>query len=475
MSESVQSLFYSILIAVLLHVGFSGSASAQTPLSSSAVIIGNISIEGNHKTRSSIILREMAVRTGDTLAAASLNDLLEIDRRKIINTNLFVTVDMVPQLNPDSVRTDIKVQIKERWYLIALPVFQLADRNFNEWWYDRNRDLRRTIYGAYVSYGNVSGRGDRLRLITEFGFIPKFEVAYSLPYIDKAQKTGITVGASYSLNKTMAHRTWMDKLDYLSSENKNRERFYTYIAFTRRNKYYTFHSVDLRWSTTSISDTIARLNPAYMLDGRTLQRYFQLTYSLAYDKRDNTQYPLLGQSAGVQISKIGLLPSDDVNMAYMSGSYRKYFSLGKNWYANTGLRARVSVPRRQPYLQTIGLGYRNDLVRGYELYVVDGQSYGLIKSEIKYRLFSVRKHFPWVPIKQFNTLPLAVYINTFADAGYVRNNVPELSRTHLGNTMLYGAGTGLDIVTFYNIVARFNVNINAEGDRRFFFNLAREF
>ncbi|REA59053.1 outer membrane protein assembly factor [Dyadobacter luteus] len=475
MCRSVKSLFHYIFFAILIFAGLPGTVSAQTDSLTSPIVIGDIIIEGNHKTRSPIILREMAVKTGDTISPASLPELLEIDRRKIINTNLFVTVDMLPQLNADSVRTDVKVLIKERWYLIALPVFQLADRNFNEWWYDRNRDLSRTIYGAYVSYGNVTGRGDRLRLITEFGFIPKFEIAYSLPYLDKAQKTGITVGASYSMNKTMAHRTWMDKLDYLSSENKNKERFYTYIALTRRNKYYTFHSVDLRWSTSNISDTIARLNPAYMLDGRTSQKYFQLTYSFSYDKRDNTQYPLLGQSAGIQLSKIGLLPTDDVNMGYLYGSYRKYFSLGKNWYANTGVRARLSVPRRQPYLQTIGLGYRNDLVRGYELYVVDGRSYGLLKSEIKYRLFSIRKHFPWIPIKQFNTLPLAVYINTFADAGYVRNNYPELSRTRLGNTMLYGAGTGLDIVTFYNIVARFNVNINAEGDRRFFFNLAREF
>jgi outer membrane protein assembly factor BamA len=475
MYKSVKSLFQYILSAVLIHLSLAGTTSAQSQSSKADIIIGDIIIEGNYKTRSSIILREMAIHTGDTVTAAGVPELLEIDRRKIINTNLFVTVDMLTQLNADSLRTDIKVLIKERWYLIALPVFQLADRNFNEWWYDRNRDLSRTIYGAYVSYGNVTGRGDRLRLITEFGFIPKFEVAYSLPYIDKAQKTGITVGASYSLNKTMAHRTWMDKLDYLSSEEKNKDRFYTYIALTRRNKYYTFHSVDLRWSTTQISDTIARLNPAYMLDGRTAQKYFQVTYSFSYDKRDNAQYPLSGQSAGIQLSKIGLLPTDDVNMGYLYGSYRKYFSLGKNWYANTGVRTRVSVPGRQPYLQTIGLGYRNDLVRGYELYVVDGQSYGLIKNEIKYRLFSIRKYFPWVPIKQFNTLPLAVYINTFADAGYVCNNYPELSRTRLGNSMLFGAGTGLDVVTFYNIVARFNVNINAEGDRRFFFNLAREF
>lgn len=439
------------------------------------IIVGDVHVEGNYKTKSLIILREMAVHTGDTIPPGQLQEVLEIDRRKIINTNLFITVDMLTKPNPDSIRTDIRVVVKERWYFIALPVFQLADRNFNEWWYDRNRDLKRTIYGVYLSYGNVTGRADKLRFIAEFGFIPKFEVAYSLPYIDKAQKTGITLGSSYSMNKTMAKRTWGDKLDYLSSEEKNRERFYSYVTLTRRNKYYTFHSLDLRWSTTKISDTIALLNPNYLLNGRTKQNYFQLTYSFSYDKRDNAQYPLQGQSGGIQFSKIGLLPSDDVNLGYFYGSYRQFLPISNRWYANAGVRGRFSIPKRQPYLQTTGLGYRNDLVRGYELYVIDGQDYALVKSEIKYRLFSVKKHFSWIPVRQFNTIPIAAYINTFADAGYVKNSYPELSKTGLGNSMLFGAGTGLDVVTFYNIVARFNININAEGDRRFFFNLAREF
>ncbi|QRR04305.1 BamA/TamA family outer membrane protein [Dyadobacter sandarakinus] len=451
-------------------------ASAQVPVGdSTTILIGNVTVEGNHRTRTSIILREMAIKAGDTLTSAALPENLEVDRRKIINTNLFVTVDLLTQPNADSSRTDIRVVVKERWYFIMLPVFQLADRNFNEWWYDRKRDLSRTIYGVYLSYGNVSGRADKLRFIAEFGFIPKFEVAYTLPYLDKAQKTGITIGTSYSVNKTTAFRTWNDKLDYLSSEAINRNRFYTYVSITRRNKYYTFHTADLRWSYTGISDTIATLNPNYLRDSRRSQRYFQLTYSFSYDKRDNFQYALQGQSLGLQVSKMGLLPTDDVDMLYFYGSYRKYLKLSGRWYMNTGLRGRISFPARQPYLQTVGLGYRNDLVRGYELYVVDGQRYVLTKNEIKYKLFSFQKQLSFIPVKQFNTIPLAAYLNFFADAGYVKNHYPELSNTKLGNSMLYGGGTGLDVVTFYNILARFNLSLNGKGERRFFFNIVREF
>ena len=474
MNQPLRYIQITILAILVFTVSLSYSQTIVADKDQN-VIIGNVIVEGNVRTRGNIILREMAIKTGDTISAQQLPEKIEIDRRKVVNTNLFVTVEILPKPNEDSIHTNIHIILKERWYLIVFPVFSLADRNFNEWWYDRNRDIRRTIYGVYMSYGNLTGRNDKLRFLAEMGFIPKFDLSYSLPYIDKAQKTGITVGASYSLNKSMAFRTWKDKLDFVSSESINKERFITYVSLTRRNKYYTFHSLDLRYSHANISDTIAALNPNYLLNKRTKQNFFQLSYSFTYDRRDNAQYALRGQTAGLQISKLGLLPSDDINQVYVYGSYRKYIPIAKRWYANTGFRFRVSGPKRQPYLQTIGLGYRNDLVRGYELYVIDGQDYALIKNELKFRLFSIQKHFDWIPVKQFNTIPLAAYLNTFADAAYVQNKYPELSNTRLGNKALYGAGAGLDLVTFYNIVARMNLTFNAKGERRFFFNVFREF
>ncbi len=444
------------------------------------VLIGSVSIEGNYRTRTPIILREMALKPGDTLRRSELPDRLEIDRRKIVNTNLFVTVEM--QTLPQEATTedatevvDIRVVVKERWYFLAIPVFQLADRNFNEWWYDRDRDLRRVTYGLYMSYNNLTGRADRLRFLAEFGFIPKYEMTYSVPYIDKAQKLGITTGVSYTTNKSMPYRTWRDKLDYFNSENLNRERFYTFVSLTRRNKFYTFHSVDFRWNYIGLSDTITALNPHYLLGGRSLQQYFQLSYILSHDRRDNVQYPLRGRIGGFQVSKLGLLPTDNVNLAYLYGWYRHYIPISKRWFANSGIRGRISLPRRQPYLQTLGLGYRSDLVRGYELYVVDGQHYALLQNELKFKLFDIQKHFSWIPLQQFNTIPLATYLNTFADAGYVRNFYPERSNTRLGNTLLYGVGMGLDVVTFYNMTARFNVTVNGNGEQRFFFNFGRQF
>jgi outer membrane protein assembly factor BamA len=301
---------------------------SKSPDSTALLTVNNVSVEGNYRTRTTIILREMALEPGDTLTEKELIERLEIDRRKIINTNLFITVELVYFPDPrDSSQVNIRVIVKERWYFVVLPVFQLADRNFNEWWYDRNRDFRRTTYGLYLSYKNLTGRADRLNLEANFGFVPRYQISYSVPYIDKAQKTGITAGMSYTTNKTLAYRTWEDKLDFFDSENLNRERFLTFVSLTRRNKFYGFHGLDLRWNYLQLSDTLRRLNPNYLLGARKEQHYFQLTYTYAYDRRDNVQYPLRGYRYGVQASKLGLLPSDDINQSFLLAWGNRYVPL----------------------------------------------------------------------------------------------------------------------------------------------------
>ena len=373
----------------------------------------------------------------------------------------------------DSSVVNIRVVVKERLYLVILPVFTLADRNFNEWWYDRKRDLRRTTYGLFVNYNNLTGRADQLRLSAEFGFVPSYGISYYNPYIDKAKKTGLSVGMSYATNKSLPFRTWNDKLDFFNSEQLNRERFITSLKLSRRNRFYGVHLLDLRWVSVQLSDSVARLNPNYLLDSRTSQQYFQFTYSYGYDRRDNVQYPLRGFRYGVSATKQGLLPGGDINQASLFGWYNRYYALGKRWFFNSGLSARASSPLRQPYAQTVGLGYKSNLVRGYELYVIDGQHFALWDNELKYRLFDFEKTFPWIPVRQLNTIPVTAYVKTFADLGYVRNYYPELSNSRLGNRLLPGAGLGLDVVTFYNMVIRANYTVNGQGEGRFFFQVGR--
>lgn len=462
---------YIILIVAGIFLARQARAQAD---STRTTVVREIFLEGNFRTRQPIIFRELALSAGDTVRLSELPGLLETDRRKVINTNLFVTVNFETEFSADSSFVDLRLKMKERWYIFGLPVFQLADRNFNEWWYDRNRDFSRITYGAYISHNNVSGRNDRLRLLVELGFVPKYEISYTFPYIDRKMKVGLSGGASYITNKALAFRTWNDKLDFMPGENITRRRFYVYLSPFYRSRFYGFHTMDLRWVNTTIADTVLTRNPNYLFDGETRQRYFQLTYTYNFNKRDIGQYPLRGFNVVFQASKRGVLPGDDVNQGYVYGIYRHFFPLGGKFFFNSGVRLRASFPGKIPYVNMVGLGYRLDLVRGYELNVVDGQHYGVFQNELKYRLFETEKTIKWLP-RQFGTIPLALYLNTYADAGYINNSVPEWSNSRLANKLLAGAGIGLDFVTFYNLVYRLNYSFTAEKERRLFFSVAREF
>jgi outer membrane protein assembly factor BamA len=374
---------------------------------------------------------------------------------------------------------DVTVTMKERWYWFVYPVFDLADRNFNEWFYDRGHDFRRTIYGLRLSNRNLTGHADRLGLVAQAGFTRLLSASYAWPYLDKAQTLGLSALVSYATNRDVAYASLGDKLAYLSIDGELRQRTYAGLTLTRRQGFYRFHALGVAISNNSVSDTVARLNPNYFGNGQTRQRYLQLGYSFSYDRRDNVVYPLRGVFAGASINQTGLWPDSGPRITDLGLTLTRYWPLSKpgaaqRFFVAGGLRAAVSLADRIPYYNLRGLGYGNDLVRGYELYVINGQQFLLSKNSLKFQLFNVRKYYRWVPLRQFNTVPIAAYLSLYADAGYVRSTGIEQYRSTLANRLLFGGGAGIDVVTFYNLVFRLNASVNREGQRGFFFNLSRD-
>ena len=443
--------------------------------STSKIAVRSVQIVGLQKTRLNVIEREYSVHEGDTLSKNELEKKVELDRQKIWNTNLFLTLQ--PKISIDSTnQADILYTVKERFYILALPVISLADRNFNEWWYDRGRDFGRLIYSIHGTYDNFTGRRDKLRIRAEFGFIPRLEISYQRPYIDKAQKTGYTIGITRIVNRNLAYRTNTDKLVFLSVENRTRERIVPFLTLQHRPKFYGTHYFGISYSRSKLSDTIASLNTNYFLNGQTKQNYVQLAYTYLYDRRDNSQYPLLGKVWSVQVVRSGVLPSDNVNIWESTINWAEFKPLSTRWFFSYNAEAKVSTPLRQPFLQTRGLGYFNDLVRGYELYVIDGQHYAYAHTNLRYKLFDRVFKLKFLNrLKQFNALPIAVYPNIYLDAGYVKNYYPELNNSKLANRTLVGGGIGLDFVTWYNFVLRLNYSTNHLGEWRPYFLIGREF
>jgi outer membrane protein assembly factor BamA len=458
----------NFIIVLGLVFSYSLNISAQDFLE-----ITDILVSGNKRTKTNIILREVSVKIGDTVNVNNLEKVITRSKQNIINTNLFLTVDITQTTDNDEVK--LQIIVKERWYILALPIVFLADRSFNEWWYERDRDLKRITYGINAKHFNLTGNNDQLRLKAYTGFIPYYELSYGKPYIDKRQRIGIRFGAFYSTQRTMVYRTWNDKLDFYPSENRMRERKSAFFELRLRNALYHFHTVYIGYTKAKITDSISQLNPNYFGKNITKQNYVSLIYDYRFDKRDNRQYPLKGDLFYTQLSNFLVTSQRKYNQTDLFAFYGKFLSLGKKFYLETNIRAKVSTPKKQNYSLLTGLGFNNNLVRGYELYVIDGQHTAVGKATIKYQLLNRSFDFGNIlPIKEFRSIPLAIYPNAFLDFGAVKNYYPELSNSKLSNKLLKGGGVGVDFVTWYNLNLKMYYSINQMAEKKFYFTMYRD-
>jgi outer membrane protein assembly factor BamA len=427
-------------------------------ISSGYVIIREISIEGNRRTKERIILRELSFKTGDTIAVESIEKVLLLNRNRIFNTGLFVITKL--ELSGDSVYKKINIRLKERFYTYPIPIFELADRNFNEWWQQRGHDIHRTNIGINFQQKNVRGRNETLKIKAQAGFTKKVELGYFIPYLNKNQKTGLSVMVSYSTNKKVAFETDSHKLNYTESDENLRKRFYTTLTLSHRGKFYQTHFASLSFFYNTIDDTIAFLNPRYFLNSRTSQAYFSLKYAFLRDFRDQAFYALKGSYLRLEAEKLGLGIFHDINQINFRVEYAKYFKPGKKVFLSAGFIQKISFPYVQPYYNFKSMGYDRDYVSGYELYVIDGQHFSLAKVNLKYQLFSANLKADPLPFNQFRTIPFAIYVKAYSDGGYVVDNTYNPKNTRLANKFLLGGGVGLDFVTYYDLVFRVEYSIN---------------
>ncbi|WP_420387515.1 BamA/TamA family outer membrane protein [Roseivirga sp.] len=434
------------------------------------VTIGKIYITGNKRTLRSIILRELNFEEGQTLKMKDLATTIELDQQKLINTRLFVTAEIVP-LFLSSNNAEILIRVQERWYIFPVPIFKLADRNFTEWWVNQNRDFSRVNYGLQLYHLNFSGRNDKLVLRTQFGFTKQYSFQYSIPYINKEQTAGLTLSTSFATNKTVSYSSDGHRLQFVESDNTIRRLFSSSGALTFRPSFYNRHTFSLGYNRATIADDVLILNDQYFGQGSTLQEYFAFAYSFVHDKRDYVAYPLTGTRFSGSISQLGLGIFDDIDMFSARIDYSTYTQLGEKLFWANSVDIYKNFASDIPYLVRSGFGYNPDFIRGYERYVVESDFLGAYRTSMRYQILKgVKELNPRSMIDQFRTLPYAFYIKLFMDAGYAGDPLAVNSNNFFNNKWIGSVGAGLDIVTYYDFVIRFEYSVNREGNTGFFVN-----
>lgn len=438
------------------------------------VTINNVVVIGNRITKSDIILREVDVEKGQIIYYPDLIKQLEIDEQRVNNLQLFNTVEVKP-IELDSDEVIIIIEVTERWYIFPIPIFELVDRNFNVWWEQMNRDLSRTNYGIRLYQRNFRGRNEKLRLTAQFGFTKKFGINYSIPYLDRAQRHGLIIDAEYSENKNIPLFTDNHIQEFFDGENVLYSSTEAGLTYVHRPTFQSFHYFSLTYFNNQIADTVAELNPNYFRFGSTRQRYFDFSYVFIRDMRDVQAYPLKGFYLEAKFRQQGLGIYNDLSISEIRLRYGHYFDLKKDWYLSNFSSATVSTPDQQPYANYRAIGTRANIVRGYELYLIEGPHLFLNKTTLKKRIISIRETINAMPLRQFRHFPLDVYLKTYVDLGYVRNYENYSDNIRLSNTFLAGTGLGIDVHTFYDMVVRLEYSINRDMERGFFLHLRKEF
>lgn len=468
----------SVLLFFIL-IYFIGNAQVYTipsvdSASQKTIIIRNIILIGNYTTQNNIITREITFAFLDTLVEAKLYKKIHFSQQNLMNTGLFNFVDF-RKLDIDSTHIDIYVMLTERWYFWPIPLFEIADRNFNIWW--KTKDYNHLNYGTYLIKYNFRGRRETLQAKLQFGFSQQFSLQYDLPYLNKKQTIGMGFVSYLTRNHEIYYGSENNKLlFYRDDKNFVRKDFQLRYNFSYRPNIYNWHKVEIRYYNANIQDTITKIATRYFTNNTSKTEIITAAYSFDRDRRDYKPYALKGYRFTVDVSKIGLnlLKNENSNYSKIEVTAEKHQPITKKINYSIYGKAKWTSTNNIPYYLQRGLGFL-DVVRGYDYYVIDGQQFALFKNGFKYELFSNKKvELGAFKNDRFRKAFYAFYLDVFADAGFVKDNLYQ-QKNKLANKWLYGYGAGIHFITIYDIVLRLEVARNANKETGFYINVGAPF
>jgi outer membrane protein assembly factor BamA len=471
--KHISNTYFLIFFSMLLIFFYGNLPSSQANIlsnSGDSLQVKDILILGNKKTKEHVILREMTFEKGDYILSGNIDTLIQINRNQILNLQLFLEVDVVYRRVS---KQDISfvIVLKERWYTIPSLFLELADRNLNEWWYLYDHKLNRVEYGLMLTQNNCWGKNEQFSVLFQGGFSQQLYASYKIPYFAKKKKLGLLIIAQYLRNREFAFTTdQKNHLTYFRLDDFIRRRMKFNAELSFRNKIYLTQFLDLSFNLDEVADTFATLNPLYLANNKQLQRYFALNYVMELNRTDIHYYPSKGYYAKLELSKQGLGVYQDVNYFSLSGQFSFYKPIKKSLNWSSQLALKYSHSKEQTFLLAPNLGYEGVYARTFEYYVIKGQAYFLNRNELKYQVFDKSFYLKFIRLPKFNKIPVVMYVKAFADDAYVYDKSHFVSYK-LQNKWLLSGGLGFDLVSYYDLVFRFEYGWNNLGEQGFFIHV----
>lgn len=433
--------------------------------------IHQIIIEGQRRTKVDIILRELDFGENDTIPLSMLPSRLAENELNILNTGLFTSAKITYKNWVGATNeVTLLITVKEGWYIFPFPILEMADRNFNVWWDTYDHSLRRLNYGVRFYHTNLTGRKDQLKAVFQLGFTKKYELIYTLPYVNHSKTLGLNVNFLHTREKEIAYTTAGDELLFSrDSEHPLLRRFRLGAGLQFRPRLDFTHRLRLTFHDNFVDEKVrSELNPDFFLGGLE-QRYLTAAYQFEMDKRDIRPYPMHGFYLQATAERAGLFVSKNMDAMNLDATWQQFFSFGKKWSAGYVLRGKSGLRReKQPYYGSQALGYEPDFIRGYEYYVVDGLDFAYNKTLLRYQLLNRQVDWgPYMRLESFKLMPVKLYLVLHNELGYV-NNPFYADGNPLANDLLWGTTLGVDLVLYYDKVFNFELSRNRLGEYGFY-------
>jgi outer membrane protein assembly factor BamA len=426
-----------------------------SPCPGPRVRVAAILFVGNNRTRERALRAELDFHEGDSLITADLAARLEANRRRVFNLQLFHAV-LVQGSCGGTGQLTVLFSVQERWYIIPTPILSLGE-DFNVW---RTRPDRwqRLDYGLHLVDNNFRGRAEQLTANVQLGFNRKYELFYEAPGLGRRRRVGAGLAISYFQSRNLDYNALFDRRRSLNEPETDDfpiQRFYVSGGLRLRHTVQLVSAFDVAYRREQISDLIYQLNPDYLL-GLPQRQYLDFSLVTTNNQRNTFAYPLTGQFLQAALGFrqfVGAARSPSYATARLR--YARYLSLGHNFYYAGGLSAqtRFFAPSLA-YADARSFGYET-LVRGYDIYVVEGRTSALVQQGLSWRAWAPPPlHLPFINNPKVGTLPLALYLNAFADAGLAGGPVGryQSATNQLPGQVLASVGLGLHLVTYYDRV-----------------------
>jgi outer membrane protein assembly factor BamA len=421
--------------------------------------IKKITIEGNKQTRPATILRELSFLEGSSYSLPVLVRKFAQAKKQLMNTTLFHEV-VVSLKSMEGYDVHININVKERWYIFPFPFIRTVDRSIGEWIKEQNMDLNRVNYGIRIKHYNTSGRNDKLSIYLMNGYTKQLALEYKGLFLDKKLQWSSSLGLGLGKNKQLDYITTDNKRQFFKSEQTFVHSFFnSYLEFSYRRAIKTKHTFGLSYQSLSIPDTILTINPSFSPNKQSTIRYPELYYTLTHFNVDYIPYPTKGYTGEISLRKKGL--NQQMNLWHLTTKASGTWRLGDKYFFNLRVMGGLKLPFKQPYINQQFLGFNDIYLQGYEYYVINGVAGGYTKTIFSREILNTNIHIPSGKIKKLNNIPFKLYGKVYGNAGYVYN--PDPGQNLLCNRMLYSAGIGLDVVTFYDFIIRIEWSFNQLG------------